>query len=141
MGRLVEDDFNGHYLYQQTQSRKTTVKQLLMDHHVVVGIGNIYANETLFAAKIDPRCPALRLGLSQCKLLVRHSKKILQQAINQGGTTLKDFFGADNKPGYFSQQLKVYGRANQPCLHCGTAIRYIRQQQRASYYCPICQFK
>lgn len=131
--------FTGHYLYSQAQGRKIPVKSFLMDSKVVVGIGNIYANEALFLAKISPLTPAGTIGKEGYQRLVKASKHVLQQAIKAGGTTLNDFQNAQGKPGYFSQQLAVYGRENQPCPHCKTILVRITINQRATVYCPQCQ--
>lgn len=131
--------FNGKFLYQQSRKHKITVKSFIMNHRIVVGVGNIYANEALFAARINPRKKVHKITLEQYVLLANCIKKILKQAIHKGGTTLKDFLKVDGKPGYFSNQLKTYDRAKEPCLNCHTPIRSIRQQQRSTYYCPTCQ--
>ena len=110
-----------------------------MNSHVVVGVGNIYANEALFMAGIHPTRMACRISFSRYEQLTRAIKNILTQAIKQGGTTLRDFSKEDGKPGYFQQKLNIYGKANQPCPNCQTTVKQIRQQQRSSYYCPHCQ--
>ena len=133
--------FCGEYLHAHSRKRKISVKQLLMDGAIVVGIGNIYANEALFAAGIRPGRAAGRLSRDDCDHLVRACKTILQRAITAGGTTLRDFTQSDGKPGYFRQELLVYGRENEPCLTCGTPIKAKRIAQRTSYYCPQCQHR
>lgn len=134
----LSDAFNGQYLLQRAQNKKTTIKQLIMDQNIVVGIGNIYANEALFTANILPIRQSNTLTLAECKKLVLKIQTILKQAILQGGTTLRDFLSADGKPGYFSQKLFVYGREDEKCL-CGTPLNSIRVGQRATVYCPSCQ--
>ncbi|HIC79546.1 MAG TPA: bifunctional DNA-formamidopyrimidine glycosylase/DNA-(apurinic or apyrimidinic site) lyase [Kiloniellaceae bacterium] len=135
----LEDAFDGPWLYQRAKGRRAAVKQLVMDAKVVVGVGNIYASEALFAAGIHPRRPAGRISLARYDRLSEEIKKILTDAIRQGGTTLRDFQQQDGRPGYFAQQLKVYGRTGEPCPRCQTAIRQVTMGQRSSYYCPQCQ--
>ena len=110
-----------------------------MDAKIVVGVGNIYANEALFAAGIDPRRAAGRVSLRRYELLAAHVKRILASAIERGGTTLRDFVGGDGKPGYFAQELSVYGRANQPCIGCHAPLKEVRLGQRTTVYCSACQ--
>lgn len=131
--------FTGHYLHQQAQGRKIPIKSFLMDSKIVVGIGNIYANEALFLAKIAPLTPAGAISKEHYQDLVAASKKVLQQAIKAGGTTLNDFQNAQGQPGYFSQQLSVYGRENLACRRCQTRLTKITISQRATVYCPRCQ--
>tara|TARA_R110002110_G_scaffold65206_1_gene179877 strand:+ start:24943 stop:25767 length:825 start_codon:yes stop_codon:yes gene_type:complete len=135
----LEPEFNGQYLFQRALKKKTSVKTYLMDQKTVVGVGNIYANEALFKAKIHPLRPSASISLKEYQLLTKHIKLILKHAIKQGGTTLKDFSNADGKPGYFSQSLQVYGRADEPCLNCSTPIQNIRVGQRSTYFCGKCQ--
>ncbi|MDG6773902.1 bifunctional DNA-formamidopyrimidine glycosylase/DNA-(apurinic or apyrimidinic site) lyase [Thiomicrorhabdus sp. ZW0627] len=135
----LSDDFNGAYLYKLSRNRKVAVKSFIMNSHVVVGAGNIYANEALFLSKIHPLTPAQQLTKTQCETLANNIKKVLAAAIEQGGTTLKDFLNADGKPGYFVQKLNVYGRDKQACPVCGTPIERLVLNQRASYVCPKCQ--
>ncbi|GGI81269.1 bifunctional DNA-formamidopyrimidine glycosylase/DNA-(apurinic or apyrimidinic site) lyase [Shewanella gelidii] len=135
----LEDEFSANYLFTVLQGKKKAMKLCLMDNHIVVGVGNIYANEALFAAGIHPETPASLVNLQQLQSLVCHVKRILAQAIAQGGTTLKDFTNADGKPGYFAQELSVYGRGGQPCKTCGHLLKEIKLGQRASVYCDICQ--
>ena len=132
-------DFNGEYLHARAAKRTLPVKSLLMNSHIVVGVGNIYANESLFMAGIHPERPAGSIGLQQYSELADKVKTVLQQAIAQGGTTLRDFTNAQGKPGYFQQSLNVYGKAGQPCPKCNTPIELIKIAQRASYYCGSCQ--
>lgn len=135
----LSEAFNGDYLHQRSRSRKVAIKSFIMDSHTVVGVGNIYANEALFMAGIDPRRAASRISPQRYHALVQCIKSVLQQAIKQGGTTLRDFTAQDGKPGYFQQTLNVYGRGGQPCPQCGQLLKQIRQQQRSSYYCGHCQ--
>ena len=110
-----------------------------MDSHVVAGVGNIYANEALFRAGIDPRTPAQRVSRARCDALAAAIKQTLELAITAGGSTLRDYVGSDGRAGYFQDQFLVYGRAGEPCTRCGTPIRELRQAQRATCYCPACQ--
>jgi formamidopyrimidine-DNA glycosylase len=110
-----------------------------MDQTVVVGVGNIYAAEALFAAGIDPRRAAGRVSAARYARLVAVVREILEHAIRRGGTTLRDFLKPDGEPGYFEQELLVYGRAGLPCRACGGVLRGLRLGQRASVYCPSCQ--
>jgi len=135
----LEDMFNADYLYAKSRTRKCVIKQFIMDQKVVVGVGNIYASEALYMAGIHPMRAAGRISPARYQRLVTAIKQVLAQAIAQGGTTLKDFSGADGRPGYFEQQLQVYGRAGQPCLSCGRSILNKVIGNRASYYCPACQ--
>ena len=132
-------DFSGEVLYHRSRGRRGPVKPFLMDGHIVVGVGNIYANEALFLAGIRPDRPAGRIGLARYQRLADHVKHVLTSAISQGGTTLRDFVGGDGKPGYFAQQLYVYGRGGQPCKHCERPLRECRLGQRATVYCVTCQ--
>lgn len=131
--------FTGKYMYAQSRNKKIAIKNFIMDAHIVVGVGNIYASEALFAAKIDPRKPANQVTLEQYVELTKHIKRILKLAIERGGTTLKDFFNASGKPGYFSQQLKVYGRDKMACFTCGTIIQSEMIGQRNTFFCTKCQ--
>lgn len=135
----LSGDFDGSYLAGRAGGRRCAVKLLIMDAHVVVGVGNIYANEALFMAGISPRRSAGRVAQPRYAALVDAIKVVLQNAISVGGTTLRDFVGGDGEPGYFKQSLAVYGRADGPCVKCGTPIRLIRLGQRSTYYCPTCQ--
>ena len=134
-----DGQFTGEYLHQAGHGRISAVKSLIMDSHIVVGVGNIYANEALFRAGIDPRRAAGKIGLKRYARLVKLVQEVLGQAIAQGGTTLRDFVNANGKPGYFQQTLAVYGREGEPCLLCGTPIRSVRLAQRSTFYCPRCQ--
>ena len=135
----LDSAFNSAYLFKQSRKRKLTIKQLLMHNHLVVGIGNIYANEALFAASIRPTKSAATLTQAQCKLLVPAIKRILRRAIKAGGTTLNDFTQSDGNPGYFKQKLQVYDRAGQPCKKCKSTVKQIVIAGRSSFYCPYCQ--
>ncbi len=135
----LDDAFDGDYLYQQLRSRNTAIKVAIMDAHLVVGVGNIYASESLFRARIHPETPAKTLSLAQCQLLVTEIKTTLKAALAAGGSSLRDFFGADGNPGYFQQTYFVYGRTGQPCQICGQSIHNIRLGQRSTFYCPSCQ--
>ncbi len=132
-------EFTAEYLFISSRKRMQPVKQFIMDSKVVVGVGNIYANESLFKAQIKPLRKACRLSRKNCEDLVRQIKEILKKAIEQGGTTLKDFVGGDGKPGYFKQELLVYGRAGEPCVECGKALKESRLGQRSTVYCTHCQ--
>lgn len=133
--------FNGAYLERVTRRRKVHIKQLLMNSQVVVGVGNIYASEALFRARIDPRTPAGRLERRSLDRLARSIKQVLALAIRVGGTTLRDYVSAEGTPGYFRQKLYVYERVGKACRVCRTPIRQITQAQRSSYFCPYCQKK
>lgn len=131
--------FNAAYLYRTLSKRKTAIKQAIMNNHVVVGVGNIYANEALFHSGIHPMTPCHQLNENKIQTLTNEIKKTLRAAIKAGGTTLKDFTDIKSKPGYFSQKLFVYGRDGEPCLHCNNTIEFIQQGGRRSFYCPVCQ--
>jgi formamidopyrimidine-DNA glycosylase len=131
--------FSSAYLQQRAQGRKSAIKTLVMDNHIVVGVGNIYANESLFAARISPLRAAGQITLAEYERLTTAIRQILSAAIQQGGTTLRDFIGGDGEPGYFQQSLHVYNRYLQPCFTCGEPIQHCRIGQRATYYCPCCQ--
>jgi formamidopyrimidine-DNA glycosylase len=131
--------FTGDYLFQRSRGRQVSIKAFIMDSKVVVGVGNIYANEALFHAGIRPTRKAGRISKKHYRDLVSAIKTVLKAAIRQGGTTLRDFTNGEGKPGYFLQSLQVYGRAGEPCKKCRGKIKQIRQGQRATYYCPHCQ--
>jgi formamidopyrimidine-DNA glycosylase len=135
----LEAGFDGDYLYREIRSRSAPIKTVIMDAHLVVGVGNIYASESLFRARINPKLSANKLSRLRCNKLVQEIKATLRDAIEAGGSSLRDFFGADGNPGYFQQQYFVYGRAGEPCRVCGTPIKTIRQGQRSTFYCPGCQ--
>jgi formamidopyrimidine-DNA glycosylase len=132
-------DFDGVALHALCRGRTTAIKALIMDAHLVVGVGNIYANEALFHAGIDPRLAAGHLSAPRCSRLADAVKDTLTRAIAAGGSTLRDFVDGQGKPGYFQQTYFVYGRAGEPCRHCGNPIRQIRQSARSSFFCPRCQ--
>ncbi|MEQ5113306.1 bifunctional DNA-formamidopyrimidine glycosylase/DNA-(apurinic or apyrimidinic site) lyase [Providencia vermicola] len=135
----LSDAFNPQYLYELSQKKKVAVKPWLMDNKVVVGVGNIYANEALFATKISPEKITNTLTLAEITELVKQIKLVLTRSIEQGGTTLKDFLQSDGKPGYFAQELFVYGKKGEPCSMCGAPIESIKQGQRSTFFCPQCQ--
>lgn len=135
----LSDDFDGDYLFARSRGRAAPVKTFLMDQAVVVGVGNIYANEALFEAGIDPRLPAGKLSRPRCHKLATAIKQVLERAIVAGGSSIRDFFAVDGQPGYFQQSYTVYGRAGLACTVCGQAIRQLRQSGRSSYHCPHCQ--
>jgi len=135
----LSKDFSGKYLANCAQKKTTAIKSFIMDNKIVVGVGNIYATEALFAAKIHPLTPANTLSLEKFNQLTKFIKIILKKSIKQGGTTLKDFSQADGKPGYFVNNLLVYGRANLPCITCGTPLATKRIGQRSSVFCEVCQ--
>jgi len=131
--------FDAEYLYGATRKRSVAIKQLIMNSHVVVGVGNIYASEALFRARVAPRRAAGRLTRAQAEALVRAIKRVLEEAIEIGGTTLRDYVNASGTPGYFKQKLFVYERAKQPCRVCKTPIKQFAQGQRSTYWCATCQ--
>jgi formamidopyrimidine-DNA glycosylase len=144
-------DFDADHLYQRSRHRRLAIKSLIMDSKIVVGVGNIYANEALFAAGIRPDRAAGRISKVRYQRLVGAIKQVLTAAIAAGGTTLRDFTNGEGKPGYFGQKLCVYGRAGEPCVRCakkgsmkdganiGAKIQLTRQGQRATYFCRHCQ--
>ena len=141
--------FSSNYLFKKINHKNTSIKQAIMDSKIVVGVGNIYANEALFLSHIRPDRLAKSLSIEEINLLTKNIKIILKQAIKQGGTTLKDFKNSDGKPGYFKQELLVYGRKNQACLRCSEQdksqnknkflLKEIRQNNRSSILCENCQ--
>ncbi|MBP9713166.1 MAG: bifunctional DNA-formamidopyrimidine glycosylase/DNA-(apurinic or apyrimidinic site) lyase [Sterolibacterium sp.] len=135
----LEAAFTAHWLHAATRNSSVAIKPWLMDGHRVVGIGNIYASESLFRAGIDPRSAAGRLSLKRLERLVTEIRLTLQAAIAAGGSSLRDFIHSDGSAGYFQQQYYVYGRAGAPCRVCGQPILSLRQAQRASFYCGQCQ--
>ncbi|MCW1877052.1 MULTISPECIES: bifunctional DNA-formamidopyrimidine glycosylase/DNA-(apurinic or apyrimidinic site) lyase [Erwiniaceae] len=135
----LEDSFNGAYLFAKSRGKRTAIKPWLMDNKLVVGVGNIYASESLFVAGIHPDRPAMALNEPEAELLVATIKAVLLRSIEQGGTTLRDFLQSDGKPGYFAQELQVYGRAGEPCRACGTPIESSKHAQRSTFFCPRCQ--
>jgi formamidopyrimidine-DNA glycosylase len=135
----LDHHFDGSILHNKTRGRSASIKELLMNQHVVVGVGNIYANEALFHAGISPLTAAGCLGAKRCERLVDAVKITLTQAIEAGGSSLRDFTACDGSPGYFQQHYWVYGRADQLCRRCGTPVRKIRQGQRSTFFCTVCQ--
>ena len=135
----LSDEFDGNYLYRIAHARRAAIKTLLMDGKVVVGVGNIYATEALFRAGIHPRRAGRQISRKRLGQLVHEVKQVLTNAIERGGTTLRDFLNESGQPGYFAQELLVYGRAGQPCRRCGTLLKTRQIGQRASAYCPSCQ--
>ncbi len=131
--------FDADYLYRASRRRKLAVKLFIMNAHIVVGVGNIYASESLFRAGIPPRRAAGRLTRAQVSRLVAAIKEVLSEAVRIGGTTLRDYVNADGAPGYFSQKLFVYERGGEPCRRCGSLVRHAVQGQRSTYWCPTCQ--
>ena len=135
----LSPSLNSTRLFALTRAHRTAIKQFLMDGRRVVGVGNIYASEALFRARISPRTPAKKLSLEKCTRLAQSIKVTLRAAIRAGGSTLRDFVGADGAAGYFQQRYWVYDRAGKKCRRCGTLIRKLQQAQRSTYYCPTCQ--
>lgn len=135
----LTDGFHGELLYRLSRKRSQAIKIFLMDQRVVVGVGNIYANEALFQAGIDPARGADRISLTRYCKLVAMVKGVLAAAIAAGGSTISDFRNSDGRPGYFTQQLLVYGRDQQPCLYCGRVIQSRRIGQRSTFFCRNCQ--
>jgi len=131
--------FNGEYLKKKSKQRRVAVKIFIMNAAIVVGVGNIYASEALFAAGIDPRLNANKVSLQRYNTLAEQIKKILKKAIKAGGTTLRDFKKSDGQPGYFKQKLQVYGKTGDQCPVCESTIKQIKLGQRASFYCGNCQ--
>jgi formamidopyrimidine-DNA glycosylase len=135
----LEEAFTAALLWRAARGRRVAIKLLLMNAAIVVGIGNIYASESLFRAGIHPRTAAQRVSKARCERLVAAVRATLTDALAAGGSTLQDFVGADGSPGYFQQQYAVYDRAGAPCRVCRTPIRRIVQGQRSTFYCPVCQ--
>jgi formamidopyrimidine-DNA glycosylase len=133
--------FTGRLLHAATRGRRVAIKQALMDHKVVVGVGNIYASESLFRARVHPRTAAGRLSAARCEQLTVAVRDTLQDALAAGGSSLRDFLHSDGSPGYFQQQHFVYDREGAPCRVCGTPVRRIVQGQRSTWYCPGCQHR
>ena len=133
------DDFDGAYLLQRSRSRSAPVKSFIMDSHIVVGVGNIYANEALFRAGIHPLRAAGRIGAERYDRLADEIRSILSYAIARGGTTLRDFVNGHGEPGYFQLELDAYGRAGHPCRRCSSTMKEVRMGGRSTVYCPRCQ--
>jgi formamidopyrimidine-DNA glycosylase len=135
----LAESFNQDYLFDISRKRSTNIKTFIMNSAMVVGVGNIYASEALFMAGIRPTTAAGKISRERLGRLVASIKQVLAQSIEQGGTTLRDFVNSDGAPGYFKQQLAVYGKATQKCSHCQAPIKVIKQSGRATYFCPLCQ--
>jgi formamidopyrimidine-DNA glycosylase len=135
----LHDVFNAKYLQSQLKTRSTAIKVAIMDSHLVVGVGNIYASESLFRARIHPETPAKCLTLKQCEKLVLEIKDTLSVALDAGGSSLRDFFGVDGNIGYFQQEYFAYGRTDEPCKVCNKPIKCIRLGQRSTFFCQSCQ--
>lgn len=135
----LDEAFNGKWLYQNLRNKSAPIKNIIMDSHLVVGVGNIYASESLFRSAIHPATAANKISQARCVRLVQEIKATLQDALLAGGSSLRDFFGADGNPGYFQQAYFVYGRTDQPCKVCATPIKSIRLGQRSTFFCEHCQ--
>lgn len=135
----LDDGFNAEYLFQASRKRQVAIKNFIMNSNVVVGVGNIYASESLFMAGIRPGRAAKTLTRKQAVAFVDAIKLVLQRSITQGGTTLRDFTNSDGNPGYFAQSLQVYGRTDEPCRTCNTPIKQSLIGQRSTFYCSSCQ--
>jgi len=135
----LEDLFHENYLFENSRNKTQNVKAFIMDSKIVVGVGNIYACESLFKAGINPKTRANKISKQRYINLTNNIKEVLTNAIKAGGTTLQDFAKVDGKPGYFSQELSVYGRENELCFNCNGKIKRIVQNQRSTFYCPKCQ--
>ncbi|MBX2885139.1 MAG: bifunctional DNA-formamidopyrimidine glycosylase/DNA-(apurinic or apyrimidinic site) lyase [Granulosicoccus sp.] len=135
----LSEDFHNDYLFQATRNRRVAIKNLIMNSHVVVGVGNIYACEALHMAGVRPGRAARRVSRNECSKLVQTIKCVLQQSITQGGTTLRDFVNSDGSPGYFAQSLRVYGRKGEDCRICKHPVKHKVIGQRSTYYCSHCQ--
>jgi formamidopyrimidine-DNA glycosylase len=131
--------FDAEYLYRATRKRAVAIKHLIMNSQIVVGVGNIYASEALFRARIAPRRAARRLTRAEAHALVQSIKEVLAEAVEIGGTTLRDYVNAEGTPGYFAQKLFVYERARAPCRVCKSPIKQFTQGQRSTYWCAVCQ--
>lgn len=136
---LDESQFHSDFLYEHSRKRQVAVKNFIMDANVVVGVGNIYATEALFDCGIHPARAANKISKLRYRALTDSIRKVLATAIKHGGTTLRDFTNEDGKPGYFRNELQVYGRANLPCVHCQQPLKAIKIGQRTSTYCSHCQ--
>jgi len=135
----LEYSFHKNFLFESSRNKSQNVKAFIMDSKVVVGVGNIYACESLFKTGINPKTKANKISKKRYIFLTENIKKVLTRAIKSGGTTLQDFAKVDGKPGYFSQELSVYGRENKNCFNCNGKIKRIIQNQRSTFYCPKCQ--
>ena len=135
----LEELFTDKYLFSKLQNKKTTIKNIIMDSHIVVGVGNIYASESLFKAKVIPTRMAKDVSLNECKKIVKYIKETLHKAIELGGSSLRDFYNVNGQSGYFQQTYAVYGRKGKPCRACKSIIESKIIAQRSSFYCPKCQ--
>ncbi|MBF0426787.1 MAG: bifunctional DNA-formamidopyrimidine glycosylase/DNA-(apurinic or apyrimidinic site) lyase [Magnetococcales bacterium] len=135
----LAEAFQGDFLFEHARLRKTNIKNLLMDARIVVGVGNIYANEALFLAGIHPLRPANTLARSACQRLVSATREILAAAIDRGGTTIRNFRNSDGNLGYFQMDLRVYHKQGSPCSTCNTPIQMVRSGGRSTFFCPVCQ--
>lgn len=135
----LEDSFHENFLFESSRNKTQNVKAFIMDSRIVVGVGNIYACESLYMAGINPKTKANKISKLRYINLTNKIRMVLKKAIKAGGTTLQDFAKVDGKPGYFSQELSVYGRENENCLNCNGKIKRIVQNQRSTFYCPKCQ--
>nr|VFJ70308.1 MAG: DNA-(apurinic or apyrimidinic site) lyase [Candidatus Kentron sp. FW] len=135
----LEDEFSGNWLFKASRKRRVAVKDFLMAGNIVAGLGNIYANEALFRSGILPTRSAGAISLNRYNILVEATRDTLREAIDSGGTTLRDFSRSDGKPGYFRQRLQVYGREGKPCPRCGYRVKRQRKNQRSSFFCTHCQ--
>ncbi len=135
----LENEFDGALLHRLSRKRKQAIKNFIMDSKTVVGVGNIYASESLFAAGIRPGIAAGSVSRARYERLAIEIKQVLKRSIDMGGTTLRDFVNSEGEPGYFAQNLSVYGRANEPCHVCHTTVKSVILGQRSSFYCPACQ--
>lgn len=133
------EDFSGAYLWTRSRKRQVNVKQFIMNANIVVGVGNIYASESLFLAGIHPRRAAGRISRQRYDTLATTIKTVLERAIKAGGTTLRDFYGFNGQAGYFQQQLEVYGRDGEPCRRCASPVTHVVLGQRSTFYCKTCQ--
>ena len=135
----LQKDFDAEHLYRITCNKTAAIKLVIMDSHAVVGVGNIYANEALFRAGIRPQLAANKLSKPRCARLAQTVRETLREAIKLGGSSLRDFVGSDGSHGHFQRHYRVYGRAGEPCRKCGSTIKQIKQGQRSSFYCSVCQ--
>ncbi|HVY07089.1 MAG TPA: bifunctional DNA-formamidopyrimidine glycosylase/DNA-(apurinic or apyrimidinic site) lyase [Burkholderiales bacterium] len=135
------DAFDAGWMHAQSRGRTAAIKSVVMDSHIVTGVGNIYASEALFRAGIHPGLAAGKVSMLRCEKLVAAIRETLAAAIEAGGSSLRDYVGAEGRPGYFQQNYFVYGRKGEPCRVCGTAIKALRQGQRSTFFCPTCQHR
>lgn len=135
----LTDDFNFNYLFSKITKKNSSIKHVLMDNEIIVGVGNIYANEVLFKCRIHPKRKANSITSDECQLLVKEIKSILKKSIESGGTTIRDYAQVDGRLGYFVQNLLVYSKNGEHCPNCGCEIETIKQGQRSTFFCPKCQ--